>query len=246
MKRMLATAALAFVFAPAFAGEVTLRSHLSNANYVKESLSRPSGPATVTTCAVPSQLPAGPPTGAVTASFNASWSIGDDAFTGTLWREPCPTDPALTLLYLRVVPTQGVPFICSSGFAAIVGGNQYDIKLIQTTNGSSWCKDTYVGTTLVVAQWSIDPPFDHNAALTLIFDGVDRDYTVALPAYTPGPGSVIRFPAQVPVSKWPAAHGVYAAIVAGDWTLAKQRYDANPWDVSDAMGAVAYWYAQQQ
>lgn len=55
---------------------------------------------------------------------------------------------------------------------------------------------------------------------------------------------VVRFPAQVPVLKWPAAHHVYAAIVAGDWAEAKRRYDANPQDVADAMGAIAYWYTQ--
>lgn len=247
MKRNLIAVTVALAMAPALAGELDIRSQLSNANFVKESMPRPKvAAAAAVTCPIPSQLPSSPPIGSVTASFNASWNVGKDAFTGTLWREPCPTDASLTLLYLRIAPTQGVPFICSSGFAAIVGGNQYDIKLIQITDGASWCKDTYVGTTLVVAQWSFDPPFDHNAALTLIYDGVQQDYPVSLPAWTPGPGSVVRFPAQVPLAKWPAAHDVYAAIVVGEWALAKQRYDANPQDVSDAMGAIAYWYLQQQ
>ena len=30
--------------------------------------------------------------------------------------------------------------------------------------------------------------------------------------------------------------------VVGDWAEAKRRYDANPQDVADAMGAIAYWY----
>lgn len=53
---------------------------------------------------------------------------------------------------------------------------------------------------------------------------------------------VVRFEAHVPYYKWPASQLVFAAIVAGDWTLAKQHYDASPQDVKDAQGAVESWY----
>jgi len=103
-----------------------------------------------------------------------------------------------------------------------------------------------VGTTFATDQWSFNPQYDRNLALTTIFEGVSDYCSGNLPAYVgSGPGSVIRFSAQVPINKWQAAEDVFAAIVVGQWGLAQQRYDANPSAVSDAMGAVQYWYLQR-
>lgn len=52
---------------------------------------------------------------------------------------------------------------------------------------------------------------------------------------------VVRFPAQIPYDDSEPCLEVFAAMVAGDWALAKQRYDANPTATSNTMGAVRYW-----
>jgi len=245
MKLTTIAAALAVSVAAshAFAAEVDVRSRFATQNYVRESKPTPKALTPTLACPLPAQLPAGPPTGAVSASFNGAWSESDDAFIATLWREPCPSDASHTTLYFRVTPTKGVPFICSSAVTVIVNNNQYDGKLVQTSSGSSFCGDLFVATTFAMDQWSFNPQYDRNLALTVIFAGVDNYYQGSLPAYSgSGTSDVVRFPAQVPVGKWPAAEDVYAAIIAGDWALAKQRYDAKPQDVSDAIGAVQYWY----
>lgn len=54
----------------------------------------------------------------------------------------------------------------------------------------------------------------------------------------------VRFPAQLPYVDSEPCLEVFAAIVAGDWALAQQRYDANPAATSNTMGAVRYWRDQ--
>jgi hypothetical protein len=51
----------------------------------------------------------------------------------------------------------------------------------------------------------------------------------------------VRFPAQLPYAASEPCLEVFAAIVAGDWALAKARYDANPRATSDTMGALRWW-----
>lgn len=230
------------------AAELDRRAELANQNFIRES--RPASTAKVApaalACQLPSPLPSAPPPGATVGTFNGSWSTSSskpDAFTATLWREPCANDQFSTTFYLRVVPTAGTPFLCSSGVKIISAGNQFDVKLVQTQNGSSFCSDVHVGVTVAIDQYSFDPQFDRNQALTLIYEGFDKNYSASLPAWNgTGPGNIVRFPANVPLAKWMAAWDVYAAIVIGDWTLAKQRFDAHPQDVADSIGAVSYWY----
>ena len=132
-------------------------------------------------CAPPSPLPIGPPGGMAAGAFPASWG-NDDALTVTLWREPCQAG-AGAILYLRVVPTAGTPFVCSSAFAVLQNSTQYDLKLVQTTAGSSFCNDLLAPVTLAVDQWSFDPLFDQAAPFTLVFKGVFANF----------PGAVLGF-----------------------------------------------------
>ncbi|MFO1323814.1 MAG: hypothetical protein U1F15_07090 [Burkholderiales bacterium] len=124
----------------------------------------------VSPCAIPLPLPAAPRNGLAAGAFDASWSA-NDAFALTMWREPCGFDPAASILYLRVVPTAGMPFICSSAFAVLQNGTQYDVKLVQAGAGYSFCNEILAPVTLALDQWSFDPGFDRAAAFTLVFKG---------------------------------------------------------------------------
>ena len=55
---------------------------------------------------------------------------------------------------------------------------------------------------------------------------------------------VERFPAQIPYADSEPCLEVFAAMVAGDWALAQERYEANPAATSNTMGAVRYWRDQ--
>ena len=136
-------------------------------------------------------LPTGPSAGTYAVTFTAAFSdTGSDSFQGTLWREPCAGTTTDTTLYLRIAPTYGYPFICSVGFNVLQGGVQYDIMLTQSAGGADFCEDLLVPSTFIVDQWSFNPPFDRNAALTLVFSGVSQKYQVYLDVYGTPPGPV--------------------------------------------------------
>lgn len=146
-------------------------------------------------CSLPSPLPVAPPVGAYSGIFSAAWTTGEE-FRGTLWREPCPTSTTSTTLYLRIVPTQGAPFVCSSSFKVVQAGTQYDIKLVQTTSGGSFCSDVFAPVTLAVDQYTFNPQFDRNGAFTLIYSGVRENFSASFPAYAgaPPPGPPVYTP----------------------------------------------------
>lgn len=120
------------------------------------------------TCTLPSPLPVAPLGGLAAGTFQASWST-TDSFTVTVWREPCSTG---SVTYLRVVPTRGVPFVCSSAFLVLQNLTQYDIKLAQTSSGGSFCNDLLAPVTTVIDQYSFDPQFNQAAAFSLVYEGV--------------------------------------------------------------------------
>lgn len=136
-------------------------------------------------CSLPSPLPSGPPTTATSWTFSGSWG-SSDAYTGTIWREPCGSSSSLTTLYVRITPTKGTPFVCSSATKVLQGGTQYNVKLVQSSTGSSFCGNVYAPVTLAVDQYSSDPIFDRNGALTMVFEGVYDDFRATIGAWTPG------------------------------------------------------------
>jgi hypothetical protein len=125
------------------------------------------------TCPLPSPLPVAPPGGLAAGTFNGGWA-SNDGFAVIVWREPCATG---AITYLRVVPTAGAPFICSSAFVVLQNFTQYDIKLSQTANGSSFCNDLFAPVTTAIDQYSFDPKFDQSAAFALVYEGVYQNFT---------------------------------------------------------------------
>ena len=136
-------------------------------------------------CFPPSPLPAFPDAYSTFSGYTGQWG-SRDWFSARFWRQPCSPGDSQTYLYLRITPTVGVPFICGSSMAIVQGGYQYDVKLMQTYNGNSFCDDLYVPTTFLVGQWSFGPFYDKNGALTLYHQGVYATYQASLPAYTSG------------------------------------------------------------
>lgn len=126
-------------------------------------------------CAVALPLPPAPRHGYAAGVLEASWATGD-AFDVTVWREPCGAHTSESILYVRVAPTAGMPFICSSSFAVLQNGTQYDIKLVQTRAGFSFCNDVMAPMTLVVDLWSFGPYFNPAEPFTLVFKGVQGNY----------------------------------------------------------------------
>ena len=122
------------------------------------------------------------PIGSQVTSFNASWG-SNDAFFVALARVPCATDRTQAHILVRIYPTKGVPFICSSDFTVIQGGVQYRVALYQSTASSGgFCGDLFVPTTFFVAQY-LDGLYDRTKPLTLIHKGIYETSSADLPAY---------------------------------------------------------------
>lgn len=136
-------------------------------------------------CFAPSPHPTAPSGTAVSVSFYGEWTPRE-TWLGTLWREPCAADPKRSFLYLRVSGLYA-PFICSSSFAVIQNGNQYNnVKLTQGSNStSSFCDDLHVPTTFLVGSYSFGPFFDRNKSFQLLYEGVYADWSASLPEYVP-------------------------------------------------------------
>lgn len=206
---------LLLVVGPATAGE---REGYARANslftdHLREFAAARTPPATPG-CTVALPLPVAPGNRHAAGVLEASWATSD-AFDVMLWREPCGSHASESVLYARITPTAGVPFICSSSFAVLQNGTQYDIKLVQTRAGFSFCNDVMAPVTLVVDSWSFGPPFDPTAAFTLVFKGVNRNHQGTMLGSN---GAEVRAQITVELSKTEEAN-VRGAI---------NHYNANP------------------
>jgi hypothetical protein len=139
------------------------------------------------TCAIPSALPVGPSPQAQVVQFTGAWGP-DDRFNATLWREACPSDPSSSILYFRVVQIQGISFICGATVAQ--NGLSYDARFVRDITREEFCDDLPGPTTFVVDQFPDNPQFDNNAALSFTYEGALDSFTVALPPYITGNGSI--------------------------------------------------------
>ncbi len=126
-------------------------------------------------CTAPTPFPVAPSNGMAAGSFPATSYTGEN-FNVTVWRESCGFGVPTSIMYLRVVPTAGMPFICSSHFVVLQSGTQYDVKLITSNAGSTFCNDLLAPVTLAVDQWSSDPKFDQSAPFTLVFKGYYNNF----------------------------------------------------------------------
>jgi hypothetical protein len=138
-------------------------------------------------CFIPQPFPVAPPPGAQSVSFTSN-SLGD-VVEGIWWRQSCGTDGS-TVMFLRVTPRAGIPFVCGSAFTLVQNGTQHDVKLTQIYNGSSFCGDLHAATTLMMTNWSFDPPFDPVAASDLYFDDYPNNIHVFLPQFSVGPAPI--------------------------------------------------------
>lgn len=86
-------------------------------------------------------------------------------------------------LWMQVVPEAGSdPFICSSSFAIIQGGVQYDTVYLGTRAGDSQCDDVYVPSIYWFSQWSFHAPGGANFRqnFTVHYDGGDHNHTIPI------------------------------------------------------------------
>jgi len=117
-------------------------------------------------------------------------------FNIVLWRLHCDQTYG-SRLFARIAPTYRNPFICSDDFLVIQGGKQYAIHLasawrLDSVTGSwtpdIFCDALYVPTTFALIQFSTDPNFDYEGALTLFHKGApdtQGDLPAARHAVTP-------------------------------------------------------------
>jgi hypothetical protein len=147
---------------------------------------QPLSAATGTACAVPDALPAGPGPDAEAVQISGAWGQ-DDRFDATLWREACPSDVNLSILYFRAVQAAGTSFICGSAIQVVQDGLTYDVRLVRTAARIAFCDNLAGPTTFVLDQYPDSPKFDGNLALDLTFKGAfGNSYSVLLPAYNLG------------------------------------------------------------
>lgn len=153
----------------------------------------------VPTGCVTGALPTTP--GSPNTRFIARWT-SDETVSFTIWRQPCANDPTKSAVFLRGVP-QNNAFICSSSFAVIQSGLQYDsVKLVTSAGGSSFCDDMLIPATFLLDQWTFDDNFDEDKAFTLVHEGVRENNQVNVPAYSqtkPPTDDDITLSLEVPV-----------------------------------------------
>jgi hypothetical protein len=126
-------------------------------------------------------LPGGFPTTPGPDAVGRFFAWFSEPFRGDVWRVTCADDPNQIAVLFRVVPQGGTsPFICSSSFDIIQGGQQIAPVLQQTASPSSFCNDLLVATTFVLERQS-GPAFDPKGAFTLAHDA-DIVRTLDVPA----------------------------------------------------------------
>jgi hypothetical protein len=99
-----------------------------------------------------------------------------------VWRQPCTDSSGRIVPLMKITPKAAPPFVCSVEFSVIQAGIQYDVRLQTSSSGSSLCTTLFVPATVILGQFSTDPPFDDEQAFTLIFDDVHSDYVLNIGA----------------------------------------------------------------
>lgn len=193
MSKTAVALAFAMMATPAFAGEDLFRQELIYLNLRHETAVQETQKA-LPACSAPAVLPTQPSATATGVTrFSAEWTP-TKTFTATLWREACPSDLGISFLYMRVNPSSPAPFICSSSFTATHQDAKERTVLVTQSGTSSkyWCDDLSIPTTFQLKAWTL-PHFDPQAAFTLVYDGVYKDFSVSMPAYEPGVVQAVEY-----------------------------------------------------
>ena len=125
------------------------------------------------TCYPPTPLPTSPSAQAQVTTLSASDL--DNAFSLTLWREPCPSDSTQAVLYITATPTTGSPFFCPSDFTIIQNGIQHSNLFFEEIPGPQGYATNFCGYLLspitVFVHNAVAPFYDSRQALTLAYSG---------------------------------------------------------------------------
>jgi hypothetical protein len=110
-----------------------------------------------------------------------------------VWRETCTANSNLSIILMRLTPTQGIPSLFPP--AVIQGGQQFPFTLFNfysspSSNGGQpfaqgnlFVGDILVPTTVVLQEGPFQSPrIDENAAFTLVFSGLNGPVQLAIPA----------------------------------------------------------------
>lgn len=109
-----------------------------------------------------------------------------------VWRQPCTDNSGRIVPLMKITPKAAPPFVCSPAFSVIQAGIQYDVRLQTSSSGSSLCNTLFVPATVILGQFSTDPPFDDQQAFTLIFDDVSSDYVLNIGAAVTPPALALQ------------------------------------------------------
>jgi uncharacterized protein (TIGR02145 family) len=97
-----------------------------------------------------------------------------DQFDFYLWEEGGS-------VWAEIIPTSGIPFVCSSSFVAIQNGIQNDDIVLEQIGGKTLCTDIYVSTVVKVAFRSWAPyKIDFTKPFTLLYEGSYRNSLVTM------------------------------------------------------------------
>lgn len=129
-------------------------------------------------------LPGGFPTtpGPQAVGRNVTWGLGSsqDEYRIDVWRVACQDGSGAALL-LRATPITSAPFVCSSNFTLIQGGQQIDAVIRQSPSDFSFRGDLLVATTFALERQS-GPAFSPTGAFTLDIDQLATHTTLEVPA----------------------------------------------------------------
>jgi len=152
-------------------------------------------------------FPSAHPSDAISDTWSRGYGSSTDTFNVYVWRES-------SYVWIEIEPLSGDPFICSSSFVIILGGIQYDTVKLETVYGDSQCSDVYVDSIFLFTQWSFyDNPADLYQAFTILYDGGENNYTLAVAA-DPNP--------PTPSSEDEGGGGCFIATAAFGSPLAKE------------------------
>ena len=99
--------------------------------------------------------------------WQGRWTSFGDVYDVKVWRVGC--DAKNSNVLIRIEPVTVAPFICSSLFVVLQGGDQFDSTFITDgTGGLGFCNDLFVPKTFLMEQYSFKTNFNDDAAFTLV------------------------------------------------------------------------------
>jgi hypothetical protein len=112
--------------------------------------------------------------------YQAVMGDSDEQMLVELWRESCTDDSGRLVPLIRFTPQADPPFVCFSQFHVIQASIQYEVVLFTSSSGSTLCTTLFAPTTVILGQFSSQPPFDDLQSFTLILNDVMDDYLLEI------------------------------------------------------------------